>query len=283
MNFDSCFKELRYNSSLQSFFVDIIGFDGLRKCGYGHGCMDGNASNIRSIMKENLVFDDYRIFPDKREEEAFVRLLKDIHFLQSNETYRDYHRYISRLVFNPSQAMRHTILRERRALAVNAYKVGMHVRCGGVLSDTKEVTAMVTPAILATIPSKLQQFISTLPIPSSGYYVYLATDSSFAFRNLSAALKPTTVVSTKLFQRGHTDKGVVSDAAIKRSILDLFLLVDSNALLLTLSSSFSNLVTWMTSTTAITRVWTRYFYVQKEYALLRAKNMGILCMVWVIA
>lgn len=200
-------------------------------------------SDTFHIEERNLIFDDYRIMLSEEQREALVSILRKEGFLKENESFDDYYRYVTRLLHNPTVEVRNIIREERSKLGSASKQIGVHVRCGGNLADTHENTAMVTEGILSSVPSMIRQTIVESGV--NGSYVYLATDSSYAYRNLTASLYPIEVKATSLYKRGHTDQGSVTKLVIRRSILELFLIVQSQSLLLSSASSYSRLIRWM--------------------------------------
>ena len=90
--------------------------------------------------------------------------------------------------------------------------------------------------------------------------VYVSTDSSYAYDYLVSSLPDLQVVSTTLFQRGHAEFDN-DDAVIKRTLIDLFLMSQSNAVILTSSSAFSRIIREMGSYSVYLPIYAPYSHV----------------------
>ena len=137
---------------------------------------------------------------------------------------------------SPTPDLIHTIQSERETMGPSRYPIGVHARCGGMLSDVHESRAMVTPSILKTIPRRVKGLIKESRIPKRKVYVYLATDSSIAFQQLIP------VKSTTLYPRGHSENIVVQEDSLHRSIIELYLMVSSKSVLLSSHSGYSRVI-----------------------------------------
>ena len=133
------------------------------------------------------------------------------------------------------------------------YRIGVHARCGGMLSDVHESRGMVTPSILKTIPRRVKGLIKESRIPKRKVYVYLATDSSSAFQQLIP------VKSTTLYSRGHSEIIVVQEDSLHRSIIELYLMVSSKSVLLSSHSGYSRVIRWIGNASMVR--WIRAPYV----------------------
>ena len=252
---DGCFGALRYEGSNCKDSVRFIGLTDKKVCGNGVQCVS-ELRNFYTLQNETLVFEDYRIYPSEKQIPAVVGHLRRIGFLKDSENYQDYHRYIVRLLLNPTASLQALIRSERRRMGESSKQVGVHLRCGGLLADTQEKTAMITPEKLALVPPMIQSLLSSY----NASYVYLSTDSTITYRNISNALYPIPVKSTQLFHRGHTERRVDEDV-IRRSLLELYLVSQSRAFLLTSASSYSQLIRWITGSKHCVDVYAPYYRV----------------------
>ena len=94
---------------------------------------------------------------------------------------KHFYRYAVRILMSPTPDLIHTIQSERETMGPSRYPIGVHARCGGMLSDVHESRAMVTPSILKTIPRRVKGLIKESRIPKRRVYVYhrfSTTDSS---------------------------------------------------------------------------------------------------------
>ena len=149
---------------------------------------------------------------------------------------KHFYRYAVRILMSPTPDLIHTIQSERETMGPSRYPIGVHARCGGMLSDVHESRAMVTPSILKTIPRRVKRLIKGSKIPKRRVYVYLATDSSIAFQQLIP------VKSTTLYPRGHSENIVVQEDSLHRSIIELYLMVSSKSVLLSSHSGYSRVI-----------------------------------------
>ena len=99
-------------------------------------------------------------------------------------------------------------------------------------------------------------------------YVYLSTDSSIAYKNISESVSPVPVKSTSLYKRGHTTDTRTNDDSVKRTLIELFLIAQSESVLLTESSGFSMMIDWLNS-------YRHVFYIAASYSRILKGNSTI--------
>ena len=214
---------------------------------------------IESMKKSDLVLMDCREPLSKANNDELVHILRSIGFLTQREGMEHFYRYAVRILMNPTPDLIHTIQSERTKIGPSRYQIGVHVRCGGMLSDTHERRAMVTPSILKTVPDLVRGLIEESKIPRRNVYVYLATDSSIAFQQLKRSLSPVPVKATSLYSRGHSENIVVQEASLRRSIIELFLMAPSKSVLLSSHSGYSRVIGWIGNASIVR--WIRAPYV----------------------
>ena len=217
-------------------------------------------NNILSFYNENLQLHDYRLPINATHQEMIVARCKEAGLLRENEGWVDYRRIVLRLLLNPSSDLISTILSERQRIGPSERQIGAHIRCGGVLADTHEGTAMITLPILQTIPRLIANLTQRMNNSIKNVTVYVSTDSSYAYDYLVSSLPDLQVVSTTLFQRGHAEFDN-DDAVIKRTLIDLFLMSQSNAVILTSSSAFSRIIREMGSYSVYLPIYAPYSHV----------------------
>ena len=261
-NINSCLKQLRYDGRCRLFSLLLLAVSHMKRCGKLDKCVGGYNRNINFLEKRDLIIQDYRIHPTGTQRVEIVRILRSIGFLKMDEGWDDYYRYMLRLFLNPSKELMGLILKERKALGPAKYQIGAHVRCGGVLADVNEETAMVTPAILKKVPGMIQGLIDKSSIPKDKLYVYLSTDSSIAAETIKKALSPVPVNVTTILKKGHTETALVDDNALKGSILDLILGAESKSLLVSSESGFSRVMMWMDETKEVSIINAPYVYLK---------------------
>ena len=233
------------------------GYGTLKEC-----MMEGRG--IKSMKKSDLVLMDCRVPLSIANKEELVHILRRIGFLKQREGMKHFYRYAVRILMNPTPDLIHTIQSERVKIGPSRYQIGVHARGGGMLSDVPESRAMVTPSILKTIPPRVKRLIKGSKIPKRKVYVYLATDSSIAFQQLNQSLAPIPVKSTTLYSRGHSENIVVHEDSLRRSIIELYLMVSSRSLLLSSHSGYSRVIRWIGNPRIVR--WIRAPYVVNETA-----------------
>ena len=127
---------------------------------------------IKSMKKSDLVLMDCRLPLSIANKEELVHILRNIGFLKQREGMEHFYRYAVRILMNPTSDLIHTIQSERAKIGPSHYQIGVHARCGGMLSDVPESRAMVTPSILKTIPRRVKRLIKGSKIPKRRVYVY---------------------------------------------------------------------------------------------------------------
>ena len=261
-NIHSCLDELRYDGGIHLCLPQHTDLSTYRMCGRGERCHYNRS--YASLYEEDLKFDDYRIYPSRKDREIIVARLREMELLEENEGWNEFYHHLIRVFYNPSPQLMTTILKERARIGPKTNQIGAHVRCGGALADSVERTSMVTPEVLTTVPQMIRNLTDGF-LPQGNAYLYLSTDSTIAYRNISEALYPMRVVTTDLYHRGHTTTNRVETQAIKRAYIDLYLMSESQRLLLSSHSSFSRIIRWMSGAENIT-------YIQAPYSFDKAKN-----------
>ncbi len=226
-------------------------------CGYGTNCLNIK-DDASTLFNNTLVLDDYQQRLTWQQKESIMQRLKQIGFLKDNEGWEEYLRYVIRLFFYPKPSLVKEIQQERRRIGLSSNQIGVHLRCGGFLADVNEDTAMITPVLLKTVPDRMKGLMNRSGLKENNSYFYLSTDSSLAARNISDALQPIPVKSTNLYHRGHTSLGLGDDTTIKRALVELHLVSQSRALLLTSASAFSQLIHWMSDCSFIEMIHAPY-------------------------
>ena len=202
--------------------------------------------------------DDYKKRLSASQRDFIVNRLRRAGFLRYEEGWTEWRRYVLRLLYYPRSNVRREIQQERLRISPMENQIGVHLRCGGFLADVNEDTAMITPEILTTIPGRMLSLMNSTHGSNNHTYFYLSTDSSVAAKYVSNALQPIAVKSTILYRRGHTSTGLGDDGTISRALLELHLVSQSRALLLTSASTFSQMVSWMSTSTRVMVVHAPY-------------------------
>lgn len=121
--------------------------------------------------------------------------------------------------------------------------LGVQVRCAGRLSDNAEYAVKLDEKDLEKVPKMVRAAASQLPTK----IVMLSTDSKVAEKKLKASLKSFRVVTVKSFTRGHTTQHKASDDTIRRALVDMYLLSQSQQLLVTQTSGFGEVAFYLSS------------------------------------
>ena len=261
-NIHSCLDELRFDGSTRFLLPQHTDLSTYRMCGRGQRCLFN--SSYASLYEEDLKFYDYRIYPSRKDREIIVARLREMELLGENEGWDEFYHHLIRVFYNPSPQLMTTILKERARIGPKTNQIGAHVRCGGALADSVERTSMVTPEVLTTVPQMIQNLTDGF-LPQGNAYLYLSTDSTIAYRNISEALYPMRVVTTDLYHRGHTTTNRVETQAIKRAYIDLYLMSESQRLLLSSHSSFSRIIRWMSGAENVTYIQAPYSFGEAKY------------------
>ena len=261
-NIHSCLSELRYDGGIHLRLPLHTDLSTYRMCGRGERCHYN--SSYATLYEEDLKFYDYRIYPSRKDREIIVARLREMELLGENEGWDDFYHHLIRVFYNPSPQLMTTILKERARIGPKTNQIGAHVRCGGALADSVERTSMVTPEVLTTVPQMIRNLTDGF-LPQGNAYLYLSTDSTIAYRNISEALYPMRVVTTDLYHRGHTTTNRVETQAIKRAYIDLYLMSESQRLLLSSHSSFSRIIRWMSGAENVTYIQAPYSFGEAKY------------------
>ena len=203
--------------------------------------------NVWTLRRANLLMVDYRVDLYRLGTPRVVKKLKALGVMKPNEWWGSFCQHLLRLLLNPTPDIQTLIQSERLRIGPAQNQLGIHVRCGGNLADSNEQTWMVSPDRLKKVPDQVRKLIKASPIPRDKLYLFLSTDSTMAAGNLSVALRPYRIESSNVFYRGHSRTQFVDNKSLIRSYVDLFLLCQSKSALLTSSSSFSRLITIMSS------------------------------------
>lgn len=239
-------------------FNSAVALPNYRVCGNekAHSCLSV-PNDLLSFYHENLLLNDTRTAINKTHQNTVVSYCKRLGILKENEGWRDYQRIIIRLLLNPTPDLITTILWNKRELIPDGM-IGAHIRCGGLLADTHEGTAMVTLPILHTIPSHIVNITKSLGIHNETVTLYVSTDSSYAFHYLNSSLPSYRIVTTTLYKRGHVEFDN-ADIVVKRSLIELFLMSQLRTVLLTSASAFSRTIREMGS-------YRHCFYIRAPYS-----------------
>ena len=167
-----------------------------------------------------------------------LRLLQQNGIISSSEEYVDYKRYMYRILLNPSVELQQVIRNTKRLLFTREYALGVQIRMGGCLADFHEKTQMMTMDELRSLPHRIMDLMRIWKLSPKRTVIYLSTDSSYAEKFIRQKLGSRYEITVaKTFKRSHS-RTVGSDEPVKNALVDLYLLADSDALIVCEGSGF---------------------------------------------
>ena len=166
--------------------------------------------------------------------------------ISHSDSYKDYKRYMYRILLNPSIELQNVIHNNKRLLFTRKYVVGVQVRMGGCLADFHEIAQMMTMDELRAYPNTIVTMMRKWNYDSNNTVIYLSTDSTYAERYIRQKLGSNYEIGvSKTFKRSHSQK-LGNDEPVKNALVDLYLLADSDALIVCKDSAFGRAVMSMT-------------------------------------
>ena len=198
------------------------------------------------LGQHNVVTIDCRI------SDKIIGSNSNIHTLQQNgiisyfESYKDYTRYMYRILLNPSIELQRVIHHNKRVLFTRKYVIGVQIRMGGCLADFHERSQMMTMSQLRALPHTIVTMMRNWNYNSNNTVIYLSTDSSYAERYIRQKLGPEYEIGvSKTFKRSHS-RSLGNDEPVKNALVDLYLLADSDVLIICKNSAFGRAALSMT-------------------------------------
>ena len=160
--------------------------------------------------------------------------------MREEESWGDYQRKLYQLLLRPNRRIREEIIQMRNAVHQRNVSIGAHIRTAGLLANDCERVSMVDQETLETIPSRIESMRSLLTNNTKDVSVYLSSDSDKALSYLREQLNPDyLIIIASNHTRGHTTGKRLSEGTMDGALLDLFVLSDCDALLITQGSGFS--------------------------------------------
>ena len=167
-----------------------------------------------------------------------VLTLQQNGIISPSDSYWNYRRYVHRILFNPSIELQNVIQNNKRLLFTRKYVVGVQVRMGGCLADFHEIAQMMTMAQLRALPNTIVTMMQKWNYDSNNTVIYLSTDSSYAERYIRQKLGPKYEIGVaKTFKRSHS-RNLGNDEPVKNALVDLYLLADTDGLIVCEGSGF---------------------------------------------
>ena len=167
-----------------------------------------------------------------------VLTLQQNGIISPSDSYWNYRRYVHRILFNPSIELQNVIQNNKRLLFTRKYVLGVQVRMGGCLADFHEIAQMMTMAQLRDYPNTIVTVMRKWNYDSNNTVIYLSTDSSYAERYIRQKLGPKYEIGVaKTFKRSHS-RNLGNDEPVKNALVDLYLLADTDGLIVCEGSGF---------------------------------------------
>ena len=173
-----------------------------------------------------------------------IGLLPSVAVVSDYDRMREIHNVFYRLLLNPSFELC-SIINSYTRLFQNKHSIGVQIRMGGNMSNTKDATFMNTTRVMGVM-NELRRIISMKE--ESNVVLFISADSSSTVDYFRASLQNVTIISVKEFTIGHSatafgkrgDKEKWEEAT-KRAIVDLMILKECDELIITRGSSFGDL------------------------------------------
>ena len=167
-----------------------------------------------------------------------MRILRKNGIISRSDTYKNYRRRMYRILLNPSIELQQIIQNNKRLLFTRKHVVGVQVRMGGCLADRNEETQMMTMNQLRAYPKTIDLTIRKWGFSPNDTMIYLSTDSTFAEKFIRQKLgSKYEIAVAKTFKRSHSHF-LGSDEPVKNALVDLYLLAESDALIVCQFSGF---------------------------------------------
>ena len=175
-----------------------------------------------------------------------ILTLQQNRIISYSESYKDYTRYMYRILLNPSVELQRVIRNNKRLLFTRKYVVGVQIRMGGCLADFHEITQMMTMDELRAYPNTIVKMMRNWNYNSNNTVIYLSTDSTYAENYIRQKLGSNYEIGvSKTFKRSHS-RNLGNDEPVKNALVDLYLLTDTDGLIVCEGSGFGRVALSMT-------------------------------------
>ena len=203
-------------------------------------------SDVSVMRHQNAVVTDCFLSDEKVGTKSNMLALQQNGIISPSDSYKDYRRYVYRILLNPSTELQNVIQNNKRLLFTRKYVLGVQVRMGGCLADFHEIAQMMTMAQLRALPNTIVTMMQKWNYDSNNTVIYLSTDSSYAERYIRQKLGPKYEIGVaKTFKRSHS-RNLGNDEPVKNALVDLYLLADTDALIVCKDSGFGLAALFMT-------------------------------------
>ena len=205
----------------------------------GKECL--TAPSITSLLgSEDVVTVDCRVSDAISGSNSSMLTLQQNGIISHSDTYWNYRRYVYRILLNPSTELQNVIQNNKRLLFTRKYVLGVQVRMGGCLADFHEIAQMMTMDQLRALPNTIVTMMRKWNYDSNNTVIYLSTDSTYAENYIRQKLGPKYEIGvSKTFKRSHSRTSAQgNDEPLKNALVDLYLLADTDALIVCKESTF---------------------------------------------
>ena len=214
----------------RSFHVDLRE---LHPCTEKFHCF--SRKSISSIPHKDVLISDIRFNGNLLCSQKSLKKINSYNLFGKPVNCAEYKRIIMRLLSNPTPDVSSTIVQYRHRLGDLNHLLGVHVRCGGSFADTKERKVILESSTFDQIPELIRSLVN------NDTTICLSTDSSRMEKLIRKRFPIERLFTVSTFSRGHTTAGHVSGNAIKRAILDMYLVAQADTIVYTQKSGFSDL------------------------------------------
>ena len=197
-------------------------------------------SDVSVMRHQNAVVTDCFLSDEKVGTKSNMLALQQNGIISPSDSYKDYRRYVYRILLNPSTELQNVIQNNKRLLFTRKYVLGVQVRMGGCLADFHEIAQMMTMAQLRALPNTIVTMMQKWNYDSNNTVIYLSTDSTYAENYIRQKLGPKYEIGvSKTFKRSHSRTSAQgNDEPLKNALVDLYLLADTDALIVCKESTF---------------------------------------------
>ena len=218
----------------------------------GYKIVSKECLTVRSVTSvfgfEDVVTVDCRIADWILGSKSNLLTLQQNEIISPSDSYWAYRRYVHRILLNPSIELQNVIYNNKRLLFTRKYVLGVQVRMGAWLADFHEIAQMMTMDQLRAYPNTIVTMMQKWNYDSNNTVIYLSTDSTYAENYIRQKLGPDYEIGVaKTFKRSHSRTSALgNDEPLKNALVDLYLLADTDALIVCKDSAFGRAVISMT-------------------------------------
>ena len=188
-----------------------------------------------------MVLKDFRPSWEKLVAESFDQVIMNNTYLNQYD-FSQLQKRIARVLVNPTPDILDYLYKFKQTHYVNRTVLALQIRTGGCLANVREAAQLISNYELKNLPDKVQARLAGMDNP----IVYLSTDSDYAESYLRSRLPGVEIqTSSSLFARSHSS-GFSTLSAVKSALVDVFLLADSDVLMISFRSGFGKIASLLT-------------------------------------